>query len=45
MPVPAQASKLQRVSAITPLIEAGNIFLPGASSPDGAGYDRARTPP
>jgi predicted phage terminase large subunit-like protein len=33
-----------RARAAAPEIEAGNIYLPGAPSPDGQSYDRARTP-
>ena len=36
--------KLARASAVTPQVEAGNVFLPGAPNADGAGYDARVTP-
>ena len=33
-----------RASAVSPQVEAGNIYLPGAVNHDGSGYDRTITP-
>lgn len=44
MPVTPKGDKTQRVVAVSPQIEAGNVFLPGVASPDGTGCDTARTP-
>lgn len=45
IPVTAIKDKVERAIAATPALEAGNIFLPGFASPDGAGCDTGRTPP
>lgn len=42
--VKPKSDKVQRVQAVSPAIEAGNVFVPGAPSPDGQGCDSARTP-
>ena len=39
-----RGDKVARARAAAPEIEAGNIYLPGAPSPDGQSYDRTRTP-
>ena len=39
-----QGSKLSRAHAVRPLVEAGNVYLPGAPSADGEGYDLTETP-
>lgn len=44
IPITPKGDKVQRVQAVTPAIEAGNVFLPGAPSPTGEGEDTARTP-
>lgn len=44
LPVRPQGSKEVRAHAISPQIEAGNVFLPGAPNGDNTGYDRLRTP-
>lgn len=36
--------KVQRAQAVTPTIEAGNAFVPGAPNPNGLGEDTALTP-
>src|SRR5262249_15671992 len=41
--VTPKGDKVQRVFAVTPAIEAGNCWLPGAALPDGE-CDQARTP-
>lgn len=43
-PWPASADKTSRAWAAEPDIESGNVFLPGHASPEGSGYDEARTP-
>lgn len=40
----ADVDKVSRAHAVTPLIEAGNVFLPGVAAADGSGYDPASTP-
>lgn len=40
----ADTDKVSRAHAVTPLIEAGNVFLPGVAAGDGSGYDAAGTP-
>ena len=42
--VDPKGDKVARARAAAPLLEAGNLYLPGAPSPDGQGYDRVRTP-
>jgi predicted phage terminase large subunit-like protein len=37
-------TKVERAYAHVPLIRAGHVFLPGAASAAGAGYDPSRTP-
>jgi hypothetical protein len=44
VPVAPVDSKINRAMAITPLLEAGRLYLPGAANSDGTGYDRTRTP-
>jgi predicted phage terminase large subunit-like protein len=41
--VPLQGSKLSRALAVSPQVEAGNVWLPGFASADGSGFDRGRT--
>lgn len=40
----ADVDKEQRAYAVTPALEAGNVFVPGYPAADGSGYDSARTP-
>lgn len=40
----ADRDKVVRAEAITPQLEAGNVFVPGFAAPDGTGFDSARTP-
>ena len=42
--VDPKGDKVARARAAAPLLEAGNLYLPGAPSADGQGYDRLRTP-
>ncbi len=42
--VSPRGTKLSRAQAVQPLVEAGNVYLPGAPSADGESYDRAQTP-
>lgn len=42
--VKVKGDKVQRALAVTPQIEAGNVWLPGFALPDGSGCDTARTP-
>ena len=42
--VTPNGDKVARARAVAPALEAGNVFLPGAPSPVGSGYDRARAP-
>lgn len=44
IPITPKGDKVQRTQAVTPAIEAGNVFVPGAASPTGEGEDTARTP-
>lgn len=44
LPITASVDKVTRAFAASPDIESGNVFLPGFPSPDGSGYDEARTP-
>jgi len=44
VPWPAKGDKTQRAIAASPDLEAGNVFLPGAYSPELDGADPARTP-
>jgi predicted phage terminase large subunit-like protein len=44
VPVVASTDKTTRAWAAEPDIESGNVFLPGFPSPEGSGYDEARTP-
>jgi predicted phage terminase large subunit-like protein len=44
LPVDPRGDKVARARAIAPELEAGNVHLPGRSSPDGQSYDRATTP-
>lgn len=39
-----KGDKVQRVHAVLPAIEAGNVWVSGAPHPDGKGCDAARTP-
>lgn len=43
-PIVASVDKTTRAWAAQPDIESGNVFLPGFPSPEGSGYDEARTP-
>lgn len=38
-----KGDKVQRVFAVTPVLEAGNVWVPGAALPNGE-FDQARTP-
>jgi predicted phage terminase large subunit-like protein len=40
----SRTEKMARAFAITPQLEAGNVFVPGYPMPDGSGPDPARTP-
>lgn len=40
----SRTDKSARAQAITPQLEAGNVFVPGYALPDGSGPDPARTP-
>jgi predicted phage terminase large subunit-like protein len=40
----SRTDKVARAFAITPQLEAGNVFVPGHALPDGSGPDPARTP-
>jgi predicted phage terminase large subunit-like protein len=42
--VAAKGDKVQRASAVSPIIESGNVFLPGRLAQDGSGPDAALTP-
>lgn len=44
IPVVPRGDKVARARAITPQIEAGNIYLPGRGNADATGYDRDTTP-
>lgn len=44
MPVSVEGDKTTRVHAVTPLLEAGQVYLPGHGLADGTGCDPARTP-
>jgi len=39
-----EGDKVNRAHAISPQIEAGNVYLPGAPNAAGTNYDRTRTP-
>lgn len=39
-----KGDKVQRLQAVLPAIEAGNVWLPGRASPDGLGCDVSLTP-
>jgi predicted phage terminase large subunit-like protein len=43
-PITAQGDKINRAHAVTPQIESGNVYLPGAPTSDHTTYDRAQTP-
>jgi predicted phage terminase large subunit-like protein len=43
-PVIAEGDKINRAHAVTPQIEAGNVYLPGAPNTDNTNYDRTHTP-
>lgn len=40
----AKGDKVTRAHAVSPQLEAGNVFVPGFPSPDGSGPDTGRTP-
>lgn len=40
----ADIDKEARAHAVTPALEAGNVYVPGHPAGDGSGYDSARTP-
>lgn len=40
----ADIDKGARAHAVTPALEAGNVYVPGHAAGDGSGYDSARTP-
>lgn len=42
--VAPEGDKINRAHAVTPQIEAGNVYLPGAPNSDHTGYDPAHTP-
>jgi predicted phage terminase large subunit-like protein len=42
--VAVQGDKVNRAHAVSPQIEAGNVYLPGAANPDHTSYDRTHTP-
>jgi predicted phage terminase large subunit-like protein len=42
--VPPEGSKAARAHAVSPQVEAGNVWLPGKASADGQTFDRASTP-
>jgi predicted phage terminase large subunit-like protein len=44
IPFRPEGDKLVRAHAVSPQVEAGNVYLPGARAADGVGYDRVRTP-
>ena len=44
IPITAHASKTSRTHSISPQLEAGNIWLPGAPNEANTGYDRTLTP-
>jgi predicted phage terminase large subunit-like protein len=44
IPVAAEVSKEARAHAVSPEIEAGNVFVPGAERSDGLTYDDDETP-
>lgn len=44
IPIKPRGDKTQRALAITPQLEAGNIFVPGTPNPDGTGPDTTLTP-
>lgn len=44
MPTSVQGDKTQRAHAVTPQLEAHQLYLPGAATADGLGFDAARTP-
>jgi predicted phage terminase large subunit-like protein len=41
--VAVEGDKVNRAHAVTPQIEAGNVYLPGAPNTEGTNYDRTRT--
>jgi predicted phage terminase large subunit-like protein len=43
-PITPNGSKELRAQAVSPQIEAGNVWLPGAANAEGTGFDRSRTP-
>lgn len=44
-PITADRDKVVRAEAITPQLEAGNVYVPGWPNAEGTGFDAARTPP
>jgi predicted phage terminase large subunit-like protein len=42
--VDPEGDKVARAHAIAPLVEAGNVYLPGAANADGSDCDRTVTP-
>ncbi len=42
--VSVQGNKLSRANAVVPMIQAGNVYLPGYPNHDHTDYDHARTP-
>jgi predicted phage terminase large subunit-like protein len=45
IPIRPEGSKLSRAQAVSPQVEAGNVWLPGHPNVDNTGYDCDRTPP
>ncbi len=43
-PLDAEGDKIARAHAVTPILEAGNVYVPGAENADLTGYDPTFTP-
>ena len=43
IPITPRGDKVSRAHAVSPQVEAGNVYLPGTANDQGTGYDRART--